>query len=304
MNAGELVPYTTAEQLAAEYQTAATAIRHHAEGMMTACDRLHTAFRSTGKFDRFHFDVGLRYGNDSQNTTIDDMLHRMKLAAWSAIIERLNIRRLMSSKRIAELDEALEIGRPSSRRVVRRFRGDGTTDDDDAETADNRKTIFPEITPENIIAVAAGMVQSANEFLEEAVAEEYDFWRPHRNGDYKTNRNFWKLDRKIIKTWMVESWGYSGHPFRCSYSNQAHIVALDNIFHMLDGMGPVAEFKGELASAIEMSPTGNGETKYFKFKCFHNRNLHLQFKRQDLLDRFNEIAAKRDRLGQEKRRAS
>ncbi|MEA1875793.1 MAG: DUF4942 domain-containing protein [Bacteroidota bacterium] len=35
---------------------------------------------------------------------------------------------------------------------------------------------------------------------------------------------------------------------------------------------------------------GQGETEYFKFKCFKNENLHLKFKRLDLLNLFNKLA--------------
>jgi hypothetical protein len=289
MNAGELVPYTTAEHLAAEYRECTARIREAANILTEQSARLQAAFSFQGKFDRCNFLIELAYGSGSQNTRkIDDILHSMKLAAWGAIIEKLNIRRLMSSKRIKELDEAL--GRSASGRYQGR-RGD------DNEGPPN----FPEITPETIIAVASGFVASANEFLEEAVAEEYDFWRPRQADEYKTNAVAWKLTRKIIRGWIVEH-GYGGSGYRCNYSYQAHVTALDNIFHMLDGKGPVPEYKGSLVSAIETSPDGRGETDYFRFKCYGNRNLHLEFKRQDLLDMFNQIAAKSDRLGQVKGR--
>lgn len=35
---------------------------------------------------------------------------------------------------------------------------------------------------------------------------------------------------------------------------------------------------------------GVGETEMFAFRCFRNGNLHLRFKRLDLLKRLNEIA--------------
>jgi hypothetical protein len=285
--AGELVPYNTAEQMAAEYREAVAAIRAHAAGLHDACDRLQAAFHSADKYDRFHFCIGLQYGHGASAhhaQAIDKIIEQMKLAAWGCIIEKLNIRRLMSSQRIRDLDEAL------GRSCTGRYYGSG-----------EKSPEFPEITPENIVSVANGFVMSATEFLEEAVREEYDFWRPCERSQYKTNRNFWKLDRKLIKGWMVEP-GYSQNgKFRCGYSHQAHITALDNIFHMLDGKGPVQEYKGALATAIETSPDGRGETEYFKFKCYGNHNLHLEFKRKDLLDLFNQIAAKGDRLGREKR---
>jgi hypothetical protein len=291
MNAGELVPYTTAEQMAAEYRDATAEIRRCAETLSAQCDRLQDAFLSRDKYDRFNFCIELCYGHDGGRTkSIDQILHKMKLAAWGAIIERLNIRRLMSSKRINELDAAIGRG----------YNGGRRHDDDDGLPQ------FPEITPENIQQVAAGMLGSATEFLEEAITEEYDYWRPSQGTKYKTNANgFWKLGRKLIKGFCVERrYGNRNGTFGAQYGAHSHLVALDNIFHMLDGKGPVTEHKGQLVGAIETSPDGRGETDYFKFKCFGNGNLHLEFKRQDLLDLFNSIAGKSDRLGQEKRRAA
>ena len=74
-------------------------------------------------------------------------------------------------------------------------------------------------------------------------------------------------------------------------------MALDNIFHRLDGKGVPSGHRGPLVDAINACTEGNNtaETPYFKARCFLNRNLHLWFKRQDLLDKFNEIAG-RNRL--------
>ena|SRR5439155_23407886 len=43
-----------------------------------------------------------------------------------------------------------------------------------------------------------------------------------------------------------------------------------------------------LIDAIEAAK--DGETDYFRFKCFRNRNLHLEFKRLDLVAKLNAVA--------------
>ena len=49
---------------------------------------------------------------------------------------------------------------------------------------------------------------------------------------------------------------------------------------------------GDLLTAIRTADvTGKGESKYFKFACFKNGNIHLRFKRLDLLALFNQVAA-------------
>lgn len=277
----ELVPYTTAEQMASTYREATARIKAAILEIGQQCHLLREAYQAAS----YDFDIGLNFrGNregDCSEKAADDILAKMKLTAWAAVINKLNIRRLMSSQRIEELDAALEIGR-------HRY-------------SDAAKQEWPELTAENIRSVAQGYAMSATDFLEEAVREEYDFWRPRReshDGHYKTNSD-WHLPRKVIRGCMVER-GYGSGLYHCSYRNQAHVTALDSIMHMLAGLGPVTSHKGPLASAIEMSPTGTGETEFFRFKCFKNGNLHLEFRRQDLLDLFNQVAANGDRLGQRK----
>jgi hypothetical protein len=261
--------------IAAAYQKSTSAIRAHIVGLREATDELHRACSSDsyGFAIDLHFNGRHVYGNRDTGAegVADEIIRGLRLKTWSAIFQRLNIRRLMASKRVAELDKALSGG----------------------EGADQ----FPEPTPDMIENVAAGYIASAHEFLEEAVAEEYDHWRPR--SDYKRNDD-WKINRKIIRSYTVDR-DWSGR-WRCNHYAESHVRALDNIFHLLAGLGPVKDYKGELASAIETTKdnSGAGETQFFKFKCYNNGNLHLEFRRQDLLDLFNQIASKRDRIGQKK----
>ena len=89
--------------------------------------------------------------------------------------------------------------------------------------------------------------------------------------------------------------GYGSGKFYLRHDRRAHCMTLDNIMHLLDGKGIIKGSNGPLVEAIN-STVGVGETEYFRFKCFINSNLHLEFKRQDLLDKFNQIAGS-NRLG-------
>lgn len=261
----ELIEYTTAEHLATTFTAQTKALRTALEVVGAACGVLRREFASD-----YYFNVGLDHAGRRRNaddSDIDSILYRMKLEAWRAILEKINIRRFLSSSRAKELDESL----------------------------DGKGKEFPDITAESIQSVVAGYAMSVNEFLEEAVVEEYDFWKPSQaRHDYKRN-SFAKINRKIIRGWIVSP-GYGKQKFRCNYNYQQHVTALDNVMHLLDGQGATEEYKGELASAIELSENGIGETKYFKFRCYKNGNIHLEFRREDLLARFNLIAG-RNRLG-------
>ena len=56
------------------------------------------------------------------------------------------------------------------------------------------------------------------------------------------------------------------------------------------GNGTIKTHRGPLIDAIEAAKDGTGETEYFRFRCFRNRNLHLEFKRLDLVAKLNAVA--------------
>jgi len=263
----ELITYSTAEELAGTFHAQIKRVRESLETLADATDILQDQFQDSYSFRP---DVTLRHQNHYIDSSdgIDKLIAKMELAAWKAIVEKINIKRLMSSSAVDKMNRVLN---------------------------GEVKSEFPPITPENIERVVAGFAMSANEFLEESIEEEYRWWRPSKHhADYKRNSD-WKLNRKIIRPWMIESCYRGG--FRVNYSNQQHATALDNIFHLLDGQGPVKDYKGALVSSIEASGEASGKTNYFAWKCYRNGNLHLEFLRTDLLDLFNTIAAKRDRIG-------
>src|SRR5678816_3156763 len=138
-----------------------------------------------------------------------------------------------------------------------------------------------------------------NEYAEEMIREVYEWVRPCKNehrwgGEYKTNVKSAEsgLGEKVIIAWAVER-GYNrtGRPWRIGYSSEDKFTALDNVFHLLDGKGVVKTHHGPLYDAVAAAEVvGTFETEYFKGRCFTNRNMHLQFKRLDLLQEFNRVA--------------
>src|SRR5438874_1244611 len=77
---------------------------------------------------------------------------------------------------------------------------------------------------------------------------------------------------------------------RMDHYREQHIRAIDNVFHALDGNGTIKTHRGPLIDAIEAAKDGTGETDYFRFRCFRNRNLHLEFRRLDLVAKLNAVA--------------
>lgn len=238
------------------YKQASEDIQTAYELLERAQGRLRSAFMDSPGYSFSTNDRNLydRVGKKAA----DAILKNIKKDAWRHIVARLELRKLLSIKRRDELDRQLE----------------------DAAT-------LPELTEENILSMFQQSAENVNTYLEEAVKEVFDYLRPP-GSRYKTNTEF-ELQKRVILSYAVEK-GYGRGKFRTSYHREKYLTALDNVFSMLDGQGPVKTYNGPLYDAITDSPSGIGETAYFKFKCYLNGNLHLEFKRADLVARLNAIA--------------
>lgn len=236
------------------YNKAVAEVQEAYATLEEAQKRLQEVFLETNGYrfktnDRDIYDVGKK-ASDLVNAGI----HR---DAWRAIVERMELRRLLSIKRRDELDKQLRDGE------------------------------LPPLTEENVLSMFEMSAANLDTYLEEAVSEVFEFLRPH-NSRHKTNTEF-ALEKRVILTWMVEK-GYSRGAFRVNYHRDKQLIAIDNVFSMLDGKGTSKTYHGALYSAISDSSDGTGSTDYFKFKCCLNGNLHLEFVRPDLVTKLNAIA--------------
>ncbi len=255
-----LVKRQTVAELVAVYEASAESIRQGFALIAGAEQRLNDAF-TLGEWsglqvrDRWNHSR-FNWGNPTETLEV------LKRDVWKTLVDRLEVRRMLSVARAKELDEQLDKGE------------------------------LPDVTVENVFAFAQGFANNLDKMLEEAVQEVFEFLRPGgRAAEYKTNSQL-EVPRKVILPWAVDSWGYGGHPFHVSYGHHAdRLRALENVFSALDGKGSITKsHNGLLIDAINQSPDGKAETDYFKAVCFKNRNLHLEFKRLDLLARLNQIA--------------
>lgn len=214
--------------------------------------------------DSSRLDVGRdTHGNRIHYGEPEKKIAQLKKEVWRNLIERLEIKRVLSVKKAKILDDCIE---------------KGTMEDGQP---------FPDITEENILNMLKSYAANIGEFKEQAVKEVFEFLRPH-NSDYKTNSEF-EIGKRVILGWFIEK-GYGAAKFHVNYNRYAEIRALDNVFHLLDGKGITGTHYGPLFDAINASPDGRGETDYFRFKCYSNNNFHLEFKRPDLVKQLNAIA--------------
>lgn len=196
-----------------------------------------------------------------------DVLKKLKCNAWRAIVNRLQVRKLMSVTRWKELDKKL----------------------DDPKG-------MPEITIQAVADLMATYEQNAMKFLEDAIREVYDDLRPHdgyRGSQYKTNQKNAKylIGAKIILPNMVHIRHVGEETsFIVDYEDEQDLISLDWVFAHLAGFKIAEGHKSPLVDAINTAPDWVAETDFFKAKLYINGNLHLEFKRLDLLKKFNAIA--------------
>jgi len=209
-------------------------------------------------FDNSGYNVKL-FRHDDHSMDFDTKRTRLKGAAWRYLVDRIELKKMASIKRSKEIDKQLH---------------------------ENSKDL-PDITMDCIFGWLETMSGQAAQFMEEAAVEVYKSLRPWQK-THKTNSQF-RIGKKVILTYRLQNSFYKDK-FSVNYSYQDELKAIDNIFHLLDGKKLSAYRNGDLCTAIEGTPGGIGETEFFKFKCFRNQNLHLEFKRMDLVQKINQLS--------------
>lgn len=263
----EIVKKGSISEIVQVYEKAMEKVESAYAILQSAQDELKSAFSVGGKYDT-DFGVLPDRNHVTQNADADSLKEVksiIKRKAWRVLYQSLEIDRIASIKRRDEISEKLE-------------KGD-----------------MPEITAKNIYEIFEALNQNANEFARESVLEVFDWLRPYTGGyeitHYKTNQKnaTFELGKKVIKPMMVENkWGGG---FHVSYYNEKYLVALDKVFHMLDGKNMLDKsYRSPLVDAINSSEGKTVETDYFYCRMYENRNLHIEFRRMDLVKEFNAIS--------------
>lgn len=268
--AGLSIPQNVPDKITA-YQNAALMIEEAYKMLDEAETILKTAFVALpdGAYTT-SYDFGTY--TDGNHRGPKEVFTRIRRAAWSHLIDMLEIRKVMSIQKAEELSKQLHDGE------------------------------MPEITMENVRETLAAFVGNANTLAQEAVREVFDILRPASNADLSNNRPWMKryylktnlkngrfhVGKKIILSGYIRN-EYGGR-FHINYYHDSHLRAIDRVFHLMDGKGNPKGYGGPLIDAINTCQ-GYGETEYFRFRCYQNGNLHLEFRRLDLLKVLNKTAA-------------
>ena len=251
-DAGGIITYKTATQLAMEYQAKVA--------------RLKSIVPELASYGMQLYYSGEHWGEHE----LPRLLEQVQRGYWDEVIRRIGVRKIMSAKEQCRLDDYL----------LKRYRYRHQFEDGEKP--------LPDLTPDTIMAVVNGYTDAAPEIFAEKVREEFQFWTTNRNGEFKSVQR-WMAGEKLIAKYMVNQ-TYCG--FRLTYyDRRAHVIALDSVFHYLDGKGIPDGVNGPFADAIDECTTNTGETEYFKFRCFKNGNLHVWLKRPDLVELFNRLGS-------------
>jgi hypothetical protein len=269
---GGLVKRTELSELLAIYRAQITKIRESFATVHAAEHILSEAFYPSGKgqLDKYRTRIAVRSSRWSRDSVswddVEGALDMLKRDCWRAVVDRLEIWRMLSEKRAKELSDRLEKGE------------------------------LPELTEDSVADFFAFYAENVSAMMKECVTEVFDWLRPRGWTDVaklKTNAKNARVElgRKIIISGAVEEeWGGKG--FRIRYDRSANWMSVEKVFWMLDGKGDLSRSATpEIVAAVKAAgPAGIGETDLFRFKAYKNGNLHVEFKRLDLLARLNQVA--------------
>lgn len=258
VNSDALVRRASVADLVRAFQESADVVRTAFAMLHAAEEKLNATFRLSG-----HSGVDITPAGDRcVRFDAERAVERMKRDAWNVIVDRLELWRVLSDEHAKKLRHELERG------------------------------TLPEITEENVHAFARSYLDRLPELLTEMVVEVYEWLRPCEGtvrSKYKTN-SLLEVGVKVVLTGMVER-AFMGAGFRVRYHSEQRLRALENVFTALDGRGQIGKrYNSILQDTIDKAPEGRGETDYFRFRACKNGNLHVEFRRRDLLARFNQIA--------------
>jgi len=246
----------TIEELSAVHQAAVDKVERAYALLAEAQDELKSAFsEKLSGFDTVDRNI---YSSDPLNIC-EQIKIKINRSAWEYAVNQLGIKKVLSVKRTAELCE--------------RF-------------SSQSKFEWPAFTTANVMNEFIELSKAANSLLAESVKEVYEYLRPGANqfNKYKTNNKYarFALGKKVILTNI-----FAYQRYLTEYS-EPNIVAMDRVFHALDGKSITDSYVSPLVD--KMNTSKDGETEYFKYKIYQNGNMHLEFKRMDLVDKLNRIA--------------
>lgn len=200
-------------------------------------------------------------GRSSCNADIPKTLDKLKKGAWKEIVDKFNLFSIMSMKRVHELER-------------------GFYD----ESTPCEKLGIPDFTIDNILAFIDTQREALPNLMAEKVLEVYDILRPNnRWRQLKTNDKSLNVgigEKVILSYYMEQKWGGG---LKVNYNRREDLNAIQAVFWLLDGKGTPKDGE-KLYYVLDNSERAETyEDAYLRLKGYLNGNIHIEFKRPDLV---------------------
>lgn len=186
---------------------------------------------------------------------IADFRAKLDAACWSSLMVRSGIEDLMGARQREEFRDQLDRDPPA-------------------------------FTLDNILATFADLGSRTDEIFRQSIIDVFE--RLPRS--YKSHDGF-KVGARIVAEYAVSKWGSHFHWYHSSHRDARDTLDdLDRIFHRLDGTDHSATGKAtDIAAAAMQAGATEVETRFFRLRWFANGNLHVWFRRPDLVREMNRI---------------
>jgi hypothetical protein len=208
-------------------------------------------------YDRGHEFMSVEVGDcdlrfASDEKVIASVRKELDSAIWQRLLEKSGYKSMLDAKAIDDLDRQM-------------------------------REEPHELTVENVYATLDGLRAMSPDLFSRGVVNVFRQLRR----EYYSNKSF-RVNERIIF--------HLGSPSGYVYTRAANeLDDVDRVFHLLDGRQPPEEYKHRLSQVVRQAwddGKGQVETNYYKLKLYQNGNLHIYFKRRDLLDKVNQLIAK------------
>ena len=209
---------------------------------------------------------------------LEDECLEIERCAWRKFIDDLHLREVLSIEARTKLDKQLD----------EHTRGYG------------REQPLPPFTEANVYGFFEQTCANIPNLINEALREVFKWLTPSQRWTGCKTSNEFKIGKKVVLCYVARPC-YSGG-MQVDYDRRPQVDALGNVLSMLDGKGVR---KSQRDKEDDYKSTGSYtdawdhdwrqghpyEDHYLIAKPFSNRNVHITFKRLDLIEKINQAGA-------------
>jgi hypothetical protein len=141
----------------------------------------------------------------------------------------------------------------------------------------------PLVTVDNLIATLTDLRDRRGQIFQQSIV---NLFRKLDRG--YANNDAYRLNKKLVFEYCWRELGYGFYGYRAD-----QLADLDRAFHVLDGKTAPSHLNDakHVVGAACHKREQRAESEYFKFELYKNGNLHVVFKRPDLVAKANKIVA-------------